>query len=76
MASRVVDVDALSTDERLDLLGQLWDSLSHSPGAIPLIESQRAELDRRDAELDEDIRMGRPLGIPWDQVLKEIRDRS
>jgi putative addiction module component (TIGR02574 family) len=76
MASKVVDVDALSTAERLDLLEQLWDSLSGNPTAIPLTEAQREELDRRDAELEKDIRLGRPLGIPWDQVLKEIRDRT
>lgn len=31
MASKVVDIDALSTAERLDLLEQLWDSLSGNP---------------------------------------------
>ncbi len=76
MASRVIDVDALSTEERLDLMEQLWDSLSNDPAAIPLTKAQSEELDRRDTELDEDIRMGRPIGIPWDQVLKEIRRRS
>jgi len=76
MASKAVDVEALSTEERLELLEQLWDSLSANPAAIPLTEAQRAELERRDAELDEDIRMGRPLGIPWEQVLREIRSRG
>lgn len=76
MAGRPVEIEALSAEERLDLLERLWDSLSGTPDAVSLTEEQRQELDRRDAELEEDIRQGRPLGIPWDEVLRQIRARS
>lgn len=65
-----IDIAKLSTGERLELLEQLWDSLS--PEAIPMTDAQDAALDRRLDELD---REG-PIGIPWNEVLDRIRTRS
>ena len=67
-----IDIAKLSPEERLELLEQLWDSLSATPGAIPLTEAQREELDRRLDDLD---REG-PVGIPWNEVLDRIRNRT
>jgi len=75
MAERLLDVDSLTPDQQLDLIGELWDRLSRSPATVPLTEAQRAEIDRRSDDLDQDIRQGRPLGIPWDEVLRQIRSR-
>jgi len=72
MSKRGLDIASLTPDERLDLLEELWDSLAATPGAIPLTEAQRAELDRR---LDDLEREG-PVGIPWDEVLSRIRGRG
>ena len=65
-----IDIRGLTAEERLALLGDLWDSLA--PEDIPLTEAQRTELDRRldDLEADGD------LGIPWEEVLRRIRGRS
>ena len=57
MAQRMVDVERLTPDEQLDLIGQ------------------REEIDRRSNELDEDVRAGRPLGIPWEDVFRQLRSR-
>ena len=65
-----IDIAKLSTQERLELLERLWDSLS--PEAIPMTDAQIAELDRRLDELD---REG-AVGIPWDEVLERIRKRK
>jgi putative addiction module component (TIGR02574 family) len=67
-----VDIASLSSEERLRLLEQLWESLSATPEAIPLTSAQREELDRRLDELDRDG----PAGIPWDEVLRWIRSRA
>ena len=67
-----IDIAKLSPEERLELLEQLWDSLSATPEAIPLTDAQRAELDRRLDDLD---REG-PVGIPWNEVLDRIRSRT
>lgn len=72
MSKRTVDIAALTPEERLGLLEQLWDSLAEHPEAVPLTDAQRAELDRR---LD-DLEHEGPVGIPWDEVLSRIRSRS
>ena len=42
---------------------------------VPLTEAQRAEIDRRSNELDQDVQAGRPLGIPWEEVFRQLRSR-
>ena len=61
-----IDIGALSREERLRLLEQLWESLSATPEAVPLTDVQRQELDRRLDELDRDG----PAGIPWEEALQ------
>ena len=53
------------------MIEELWDSLSEQPGNVPLTDEQRQELDRR---LDDLERSG-PKGIPWEEVLEQIRKR-
>lgn len=67
-----IDIASLTPEERLRLLEQLWKSLSATPEAVPLTNAQREELDRRLDELDRDG----PVGIPWDDVLRQIRSRA
>jgi putative addiction module component (TIGR02574 family) len=71
MSKPALNIDALSPDERLRLIEELWESLSEKPAAVPLTDAQREELDRR---LDDLERSG-PEGIPWEQVLRQIRSR-
>jgi putative addiction module component (TIGR02574 family) len=72
MGQPAVDVSLLSEDERLDLLDRLWESLGRDPRALPLSTAQRAELDRR---LD-DLENEGPVGISWDEVVAQIRARA
>lgn len=65
-----IDIAKLSPEERLELLEQLWDSLS--PEAVPMTDAQTKELDRRLDELD----LEGPAGIPWNEVLDRIRNRA
>ena len=64
-----VDISNLTAEERLTLLGDIWDSLDAED--IPVTEAVRAELDRRLDDLEQDPE----LGIPWEDVLRRIRDR-
>lgn len=64
-----IDIESLSKDERLALLEDIWDSLS--PEDVPVTDAQRAELDCRLDELEGDS----DLGIPWGEVLRQVRDR-
>jgi putative addiction module component (TIGR02574 family) len=72
MARPALDITKLTPAERLQLVEELWDSLCDAPEAVPLTEAQRAELDRR---LD-DLEQEGPIGIPWDEVVRRIRRRG
>jgi len=67
-----IDIASLSSEERLRLLEELWESLSATPEAIPLTTAQREELDRRLDELDQEG----PSGIPWEDVLHRVRSHK
>jgi len=65
-----LDIGTLTAEERLTLIGDIWDSLA--PAEVPVSEAQREELDRRLDDLEAD-----PVpGIPWAEVLRKLRDRT
>ena len=72
MARSNLNIEELTGDERLDLIEALWDSLEASSNQLPLTDEQRKELDLRIEEMDRDD----SLGIPWDEVVSEIRKRA
>ena len=72
MSKPALNISDLSPEERLRLIEELWDSLAEKPEAVPLTNPQREELDRR---LD-DLEQSGPVGIPWDEVLQQIRARA
>ena len=40
-------IDRLSVEDRLLLVGEIWDSIAHAQPTVPLTESQQQELERR-----------------------------
>ena len=64
-----VDFSHLSPQERLDLIGEIWDSLEAQH--VPLTAAQEAELDRRIATIDEDMKHARS----GEEVLADLRRR-
>jgi putative addiction module component (TIGR02574 family) len=69
MAHPHLDYSALSPEERLQLVEDIWDSLATgAPESVPILESHARELDRRTAAFRAD---GDP-GRPWRQALDEI----
>ena len=69
MSEPAFNIEGLSPEERLMLIEHLWDSLGDYD--VPLTAAQRDELDRR---LD-DMESGEVTGIPWEDVLKRLRNR-
>jgi putative addiction module component (TIGR02574 family) len=59
----------LSPEERLALIGQLWDSLRDTE--VPLPEAQQAELARRLSSLDQD----RTQALTWERLRTELDRR-
>lgn len=72
MSKTELNISELTPEERLRLIEELWDSLTQNPRDVPLTNAQREELDSR---LDDLERSG-PVGIPWDEVVQQIRSRS
>lgn len=54
---RNVDLDSLTPAEKLELIGELWESLETDQ--VPLTHAQIEELDRRLATADEDAAQGK-----------------
>jgi putative addiction module component (TIGR02574 family) len=71
MPRPAIEIDNLSTEERLELIESLWESLVQDPSNIPVTDAQKRILDQR---LDE-IRAGDDAGIPWEEVKARITKR-
>jgi putative addiction module component (TIGR02574 family) len=67
-----IDISKLTVEERLQLMDEIWDSLSNKPEAFPLTAAQEAELDRRLDEIDQ----GDDSGIPLEDFVQKIRNKK
>ncbi len=65
-----VDIARLTPQERLDLIGALWDSLT--PEDVPLSPAQETELERRMATFEAD----KPGAVAWETIDAELARRS
>jgi putative addiction module component (TIGR02574 family) len=64
-----LDLTQLTVDQRLELIGLLWDSIPESAEALPIPEWHRRELERRLA-----VAAASPeLAIPWEKVRDRLR---
>ena len=57
MASRSLPLDDLTAEQRIELMGRLWDSLDPA-AAAPITDALGAELDRRETDADADPQGG------------------
>ena len=57
MAALPIPLDDLTAEQRVELMGRLWDSLDPA-AAAPITDAVAAELDRREAEADSDPQGG------------------
>ena len=64
-------IDHLSVAERIDLIGEIWDSIAGEVQQAPLTEAERQEVDRRLANHGADPQ----AAIPWEQVEAEALAR-
>lgn len=64
------DILNLSIAERMELIGDIWDSISEVPEAVALTEAQKAELDRRLDAYREDPTAGDPWPVVRDRIGK------
>jgi putative addiction module component (TIGR02574 family) len=65
-----LDITRLSPKERLDLIGELWDSLA--PEDVRLTPAQDAELARRITTFETDAK----AAVPWPEIEAELDRRT
>ena len=71
MATATLDeIDHLTADERLKLIGRLWDSLADAD--VPLQDAQQAELENRLASFEKERRRG----VTWQDLRAELTTRA
>jgi len=66
-----LDIDCLTVEQKLDLIGRLWDSIP-AEAMPPLTEAQLRELDRRIAKADANPHLGRP----WEEVKARLLSKK
>jgi putative addiction module component (TIGR02574 family) len=63
----MIDIARLTPQERLDLIGELWDSLDAEANPVP--PALKETLDQRNAAFAEE----RARAIPWSEVRAKLR---
>ena len=71
MGTPLIDIEKLDTDQRLELIEELWESLRANLEGIPVPEEQKTELDRRLDRMESD----EAPGVPWELVRERIQGR-
>ena len=61
----------LPVEDRLQIVGELWDSIAADSASLKLTPAQLAELDRRMDELEKNPNEGRS----WEEVRADIEKR-
>ena len=64
MAVSLEEILKLSVSDRLELVTAIWDSIPDNAESIPITDQQKAMLDKRLADLDENP----DAAIPWSEV--------
>lgn len=62
----------LSVAERIQLVEDIWDSISASPEMLPVTAAQKKELDRRLA----DYRANPTAGRSWEEIRDSLDDKA
>lgn len=70
-SARSLGIDKLDIEERLRLIGEIWDSVAEEAGDLSLSPEMKEELDRRIAAADSNPE----ASVPWEDVKKRVMDR-
>jgi putative addiction module component (TIGR02574 family) len=62
----------LTVQQRLELIGELWDSIPDSTDSLPIPEWHREELGKRLAAADANPE----AAVPWEDVKRRLREES
>ena len=68
MNTKVAEILELSVAEKIQIVEDIWDSISNSPEELPLSEAEKLELDER----LEDYRQNPDNRIEWETLKKNL----
>jgi putative addiction module component (TIGR02574 family) len=68
---KTLGIDQMSIDKRLNLIEEIWDSITAETEQIPLTEAQKQDLQRR---LDA-YQANPKAGSSWEEVKARLRER-
>ncbi|HVK15598.1 MAG TPA: addiction module protein [Fimbriiglobus sp.] len=69
LSATLAQINMLSPDDRIRLVQAIWDSIPEEDRAPDLTDEQKAELDRRLA----DLRANPQIGLTWEQVKARVK---
>ncbi|MCL5279747.1 MAG: addiction module protein [Planctomycetes bacterium] len=64
------DILNLTVAERIELIGDIWDTIAEVPEAVALTDAQKAELDKRLDAHQKDPTAGAPWPVVRDRIAK------
>ena len=64
-------IDSMGVEERLELIGEIWDSIAQDPATVPVSGDHLAEIQRRLDAIAADGDLGRPAK----EVIADIKRR-
>ena len=68
MNTKVAEILELSVAEKIQTVEDIWNSISNSPGGLPLSEAEKLRLDKRLA----DYKQNPDNGIEWETLKKNF----
>jgi putative addiction module component (TIGR02574 family) len=68
---QVHEILQLSVAERIQIVEDIWDSISQFPENLPVSEAEKAELDKRLADYQENSNEG----IEWETLKRNLSQR-
>jgi putative addiction module component (TIGR02574 family) len=73
MSAAVLDeILKMSVEDRIRLVEEIWETVSSDPGALPVTDAQKQELDRRLDDLDRNPESGRT----WEEFRSELERKG
>ena len=64
-----LNIRKLSIEERIQLVGEIWDSIADEEGLFELTEAQRKEIERRMQTFDTAVERG----ITWEEIVERVQ---
>lgn len=68
MNTKVADILELSVAEKIQIVEDIWDSISQNPEELPVSEAEKQELDKR----LENYKQNPNEGIEWETLKKHL----